>query len=76
MLAEALQIYGYSFWQRQGTRSVSVTAVSVWEPNSPICVMTSSVKDPMNCGVAFRFLFSDSSSTILPMANHRAALRR
>lgn len=30
----------------------------------------------MNCGVAFRFLLSDSSSTIFPMANHRAAFSR
>lgn len=30
----------------------------------------------MNWGVAFLFLLSESSSTILPTANHNAALRR
>ena len=42
----------------------------------PICIQTISVRAPMNCGVAFRFLLMDSSSTILPIENHRADLSR
>lgn len=42
----------------------------------PIWVQTISVRAPMNWGVAFLFRLSESSSTILPTANHSAALRR
>jgi len=43
---------------------------------SPICAHTISVKAPINWGVALVLRRSDSSSTILPMENQRAALRR
>lgn len=42
----------------------------------PICAHTISVKAPINCGVALVFRRSDSSSTILPIENQSAALRR
>lgn len=42
----------------------------------PICDQTNSVKPPINCGVALIPNFNVSSSTILPIANQRAALRR
>jgi hypothetical protein len=42
----------------------------------PICVYTSSVRAPMNCGVAFRSVVRHSSSTYWPMAYQRADLRR
>lgn len=49
-------------------------SVSQHNTNVPICVQTISVTAPMNWGVAFRFRRRQSSSTILPTANHRAAL--
>lgn len=42
----------------------------------PICAQTISVKAPMKCGVALTPSLSVSSSTILPIENHRADLRR
>jgi len=42
----------------------------------PVCAQTISVKAPMNCAVAFTPRRRDSASTILPMENHKAALRR
>ena len=42
----------------------------------PICAQTSSVKAPMNCGVALTPNLRVSSSTILPMENQRADLSR
>jgi hypothetical protein len=42
----------------------------------PICAHVSSVKLPMNCGVALTPSLSVSSSTILPMLYQRADLRR
>jgi hypothetical protein len=42
----------------------------------PICTQTISMSAPMNWGVTFLLRLSDSSSTIFPTANHRAALRR
>ena len=42
----------------------------------PICAQTISVNAPMNCGVALTPNLSVSSSTILPMENQRADLRR
>lgn len=42
----------------------------------PICVQTISVKAPINCGVAFTPSLRVSSSTILPIENHSADLRR
>lgn len=44
--------------------------------NVPICVQTSSVSAPMNCGVALRLRRMLSSSTICPTANQRPDLRR
>lgn len=48
----------------------------MWKTTSyvPICVQTISVRAPMNWGVAFLFRRRQSSSTILPTANQRAAL--
>lgn len=42
----------------------------------PICVQTSSVRLPMNCGVALTPRLMVSESTILPMLNQRVDLRR
>lgn len=42
----------------------------------PICDQANSVKPPINCGVALMPNLSVSSSTILPIANQSAALRR
>lgn len=42
----------------------------------PICDQANSVKPPINCGVALMPSLSVSSSTILPIANQSAALRR
>jgi hypothetical protein len=42
----------------------------------PICAHVSSVKLPINCGVALTPSLSVSSSTILPMLYQRADLRR
>ena len=42
----------------------------------PTCAQTNSVKAPMNCGVALTPSLRVSSSTILPIENHRADLRR
>ena len=44
--------------------------------NAPICAQTISVKAPINCGVALTPSLSVSSSTILPIENQRADLRR
>lgn len=46
------------------------------ETNVPICVQTSSVRLPMNCGVALTPRSMVSESTILPILNQRADLRR
>ena len=42
----------------------------------PICVYTSSVKAPMNCGVAFRSSARRASSTNWPIEYQSADLRR
>ena len=44
--------------------------------NLRICTQTNSVREPMNCGVALTPILRVSSSTILPMENHRAAFKR
>lgn len=46
------------------------------ERRLPDWAQASSVRAPMNCGVALTPSRSDSSSTTLPTANHSAALRR
>jgi hypothetical protein len=53
-----------------------LSEVSTRKNCSPIWVYTSSVKAPMNCGVAFRSLSSDFSSTNWPIEYQSADLSR
>jgi hypothetical protein len=47
-----------------------------WRGAIPICVYTSSVNAPMNCGVALRSEVRHSSSMYWPIEYQRADLRR
>lgn len=73
VLREVLEVLGHAFCALVSTTLLPVMGVKVI---SPVCAHTISVSAPMNWGVAFTPRRSVSASTILPMENQRAALRR
>lgn len=73
VLREVLEVLGHAFCALVSTALLYVMGVKFI---SPVCAHTISVSAPINWGVAFTPRRSVSASTILPMENQRAALRR
>jgi hypothetical protein len=72
---ETLEVLGHAFWGGVVSTIRPLPVMGV-QCSLPICAHTISVSAPMNWGVAFTPRRRVSASTILPMENQRAALRR